>query len=201
MFKIRFKKRITIFILTSFMLFFLSDYICFGKENVSQNERMTYYTEEYHKSDVAQEEKDKDYIIWKQNYEEAQKTIKKSKMLNTIGLVTIVSSGAVMYLARKKVTKGGGTSVIYGYDAFGRPTADVISFPEVEDEEYNTELVVAAFSLLAVGTGLLIAAKLRGNKAKKQKKALEEEGKIRGYFDLKLDPITKSVVISYSLKF
>ena len=200
MINFKLKKRIAIFVLTSSMLFFLNECICFGGENTSRDSLtdLNYITQEQEKPGDTQEEGEQDYLTWKNKYDETEKTMKKSKTLNTIGLITMTSSVVILFFAVKKETKGGGTIVMGGSS---RHTTQAYTLPKVEEQKLNTGLAIAGASLLAVGAGLAIAATLRSNKAKKQKKALEEEGKIKGYFDLKLDPITKSYAISYTLKF
>lgn len=184
MFKIKLKKRITVSILTFLTLFLLRDNISFGMNNTSQNEN---------RDIISQSQEDKDYLIWKAKYEENQKKIEKSKALNITSLITMGSGMFVwLFMARKKVTKGGGLMGIPPY---------TIKMPEYEVTEYNTALMIASFSLLAVATGLAMASYSGHKKAKKEKEALEEEGKIKGYLNLKLDPGTKSIAVTFSLRF
>lgn len=206
MFQMRKKKMIVVFPLATFIIFFLSNSFCMGQDNNSHQQKIKTAVDDKQNTIPNKIQNKEDYLKWKKRYDEVQIKMKKAKNSKTIGTITGLGGIAVvLLLGIKKWKKGGGSIVVGGYTWIPgvpqRLTTQRIDLPTVEEYKLNLAPFIGGIVLLCGGAGLLISGGNKHNKAKKEKKALEKEGNTKGYLNLKLNPETKSIVLSYTIEF
>lgn len=188
-------EKMTIFLINMFFsIFLLNENICYG-QILSQDQNSI---NKINKSQEIKEnkiEKDKDYGAWKKLYDDTQIKLKKSSNLRIISLIAVAAGGVLVFASQ--TTKGGGS--IGSPPGTPRGLTWHVDLPPMET--YKEEILVPGLVLSSAGLVLAIIYRIQKRAALKQKKALEDEGKIKGYLDVKVNPELKRIAFAYKLEF